>query len=131
MPTKKEPLIIKELNKIRSKKGLKKLVTSDGELYFETTNKDYEKCAKITKRAVNKAEVAATKGDKVTEDYWQAYWDEIGVDNTTGIDVPLHLRGGEFHWNFEEKPMSLTDKITWVLTGVNVAILISLVIKNI
>jgi len=57
--------------------------------------------------------------------------DEIGIDNDPGIDVPLHARGGDWKWNFEKKPMSLTDKITWVLTAVNVAILISLVIKNV
>lgn len=56
--------------------------------------------------------------------------DEIGVDNATGIDVPLHLRGGSFQWNFQKR-MPWYDKVTWVLTGVNVAILISLVIKNV
>ena len=56
--------------------------------------------------------------------------DEIGVDNNPGIDVPLHLRGGAWKWNFEKK-MSMEDKITWVLTAVNVAILISLVIENV
>ena len=56
--------------------------------------------------------------------------DEIGVDNATGIYVPLHLRGGSFQWNFQKR-MPWYDKVTWVLTGVNVAILISLVIKNI
>lgn len=49
-------------------------------------------------------------------------WDEL--------EIP-HLRGGDWKWNFEKKPMSLQDKITWVLTAVNVAILISLVIKNV
>lgn len=57
--------------------------------------------------------------------------DEVGVDNDPEIDAPIHLQGGEWNWNFEKKPMSLVDKITWVLTAVNVAILISLVIKNI
>lgn len=55
--------------------------------------------------------------------------EDIIWDNA--IDVPIHLRGGEFHWNFDKKPMQLVDKITWVLTAVNVAILISLFIKNI
>jgi hypothetical protein len=57
--------------------------------------------------------------------------DEVGVDNDPGIDVPVHARGLTSKWNFEKKPMSLTDKITWVLTVVNVAILITLVIQNI
>ena len=55
--------------------------------------------------------------------------DEIGVDNATGIDVPLHLRGGSFQWNFQKR-MPWYDKVTWVLTGVNVAIFITLVIRN-
>lgn len=83
-----------------------------------------------TKRAVNKAKVAAAKGDKAIKEYWQAYWDEIGIDNDPGIDVPLHARGGEWKWNFQKK-MPWYDKVTWVLTAVNVGILISLVIKNV
>ena len=68
--------------------------------------------------------------DQITK-YWDNYdSDEIGVDNATGIDVPLHLRGGSFQWNFQKR-MPWYDRVTWVLTGVNVAILISLVIKNI
>ena len=68
--------------------------------------------------------------DQITK-YWDNYEsDEIGVDNATGIDVPLHLRGGSFQWNFQKR-MPWYDKVTWVLTGVNVAILISLVIKNV
>ena len=53
--------------------------------------------------------------------------DEVGVDNNQAIDVPISLRGREFRWNFDKPKMSLVDKITWVLTAVNVAILISLV----
>lgn len=45
------------------------------------------------------------------------------------LEIPT-LCGGEFHWNFEKPKMSLTDKVTWVLTAVNVAILISLIVKN-
>ncbi len=45
-------------------------------------------------------------------------------------EEPIHLRGGEFHWNFDKKPMQLVDKITWVLTAVNVAIFVTLLIKN-
>ena len=56
---------------------------------------------------------------------------QVGVDSDPSIDVPIHLRGGEFHWNFEKEPMPLVDKITLVLTVVNVAILICLVIKNV
>ena len=55
--------------------------------------------------------------------------DEVGVDNAIGTDVPLHLRGGSFQWNFQKK-MPWYDKVTWVLTAVNVAILITLIIKN-
>lgn len=51
--------------------------------------------------------------------------DQVGVDNDPGIDVPLHARGGQWKWNYENK-MPLHDKITWVLTAVNVAILITL-----
>lgn len=61
---------------------------------------------------------------------WDKKWDEIGVDNDPGIDVPLHARGGHFSWNFEKKSMPWYNKVTWGLTAVNVAILISLVIKN-
>ena len=65
------------------------------------------------------------------DNYWKRYKsDEIGVDNAVGVDVPLHLRGGSFQWNFQKR-MPWYDKVTWVLTGVNVAILISLVIKNV
>ena len=92
---KKEPVVIKEINKIRAKKGLKPMVSSDGELFHAPE------------------------------------LDQVGVDNDPGIDVPLHLRGGHFKWNFEKTPMSIYDKITLVLTLVNVAILISLVIKNV
>ena len=68
--------------------------------------------------------------DQITK-YWDNYdSDEIGVDNAVGIDVPLHIRGGSFQWNFQKR-MPWYDKVTWVLTGVNVAILISLVIKNV
>ena len=56
----------------------------------------------------------------------------LNVPTTTeDIDVPPHLRGGDWKRNFEKKPISLTDKITWVLTVVNVIILISLVIRNV
>lgn len=91
----------------------------------------------------------ATK-KRVTKDYKKASLKEIANDpNDVGIpadwegwkrysascdepeiEIP-HLRGGDWKWNFEKKPMSLADKITWVLTVVNVAILISLVIKNV
>jgi hypothetical protein len=55
--------------------------------------------------------------------------DEQNVDNAVGTDVPLHLRGGSFQWNFQKR-MPWYDKVTWVLTGVNVAIFITLVINN-
>lgn len=69
-------------------------------------------------------------GYKSGMDDCHAYLDEAGVNNDKGIDVPLHARGGEWKWNFEKR-MPLVDKITWVLTAVNVAILITLVIKNV
>lgn len=57
--------------------------------------------------------------------------DQVGVDNDPGIDVPLHVRGGHFKWNFEKtRTMPWYDKVTWVLTAVNVAILSYLIIKN-
>ncbi len=52
------------------------------------------------------------------------------LEKQEDIEIP-HLRGGDWKWNFEKKSMPLTDKITWVLTVVNVAIFISLVIKNV
>lgn len=58
--------------------------------------------------------------------------DEVGVDNTPHeIDVPLHLQGGEFHWNFEKRRWTVADKVTLALTIVNIAILITLIVKNI
>ena len=89
---------------------------------------------KKIKPQIDKAVKAAELGDKAQAEYWQANWDEPGVDNDPGIDVPLHLRGGHFTWNFEESKPSFMDKyvneVTWVLTVVNVAILISLITKN-
>ena len=68
--------------------------------------------------------------DEITK-YWDEYeLDQIGVDNDPGIDVPLHARGLTSEWNFQKR-MPWYDKVTWVLTAVNVAILISLVIKNV
>ena len=83
-----------------------------------------------TKKITTKKKVSKSKSiNSIPNDKWQAYWDEIGVDNEPDIDVPLHARGGQWKWNFENK-VSLTDKITWVLTVVNVAILITLIIEN-
>lgn len=78
---------------------------------------------KTTKKAITKS-----VQESINRAY-QAELDEIGVDNAVDIDVPLHLRGGEFHWNFEKKT-PLVDKILWVLAVVEVAILISLIVKN-
>ena len=79
-----------------------------------------------TKKTTNSFEKKKVKelNDEITK-----YWDEFGVDNDEGIDVPLHLRGGQWTWNFEKK-MPLVDKITLVITIVNVAILISLVVAH-
>lgn len=73
----------------------------------------------------NNAELAVEKGDEAM----RKYLDQVGVDNDPGIDVPLHIRGGHFKWNFQKR-MPWYDKVTWVLTGVNVAILGYLIIKN-
>jgi len=67
--------------------------------------------------------------DQITK-YWDNYgFDEVGVDNAVGIDVPLHIRGGSFQWNFQKR-MPWYDKVTWVLTAVNVAIFITLVVAH-
>ena len=97
----------------------------------KVTNMDYRmKIAKIGRDDEFEKKKLDELNDQITK-YWDNYdSDEIGVDNTTGIDVPLHLRGGSFQWNFQKR-MPWYDKVTWVLTGVNVAILISLVIKNV
>ena len=97
----------------------------------KVTNMDYRmKIAKIGKDDEFEKKKLDDLNDQITK-YWDNYEsDEIGVDNATGIDVPLHLRGGSFQWNFQKR-MPWYDKVTWVLTGVNVAILISLVIKNV
>lgn len=67
--------------------------------------------------------------EKAFNDAIEKHLDEVGVDNAVGTDVPLHLRGGSFKWNFQKR-MPWYDKVTWVLTGVNVAIFITLVINN-
>ena len=97
----------------------------------KVTNMDYRmKIAKIGRDDEFEKKKLDDLNDQITK-YWDNYEsDEIGVDNATGIDVPLHLRGGSFQWNFQKR-MPWYDKVTWVLTGVNVAILISLVIKNV
>ena len=97
----------------------------------KVTNMDYRmKIAKIGRDDEFEKKKMDELNDQITK-YWDEYEsDEIGVDNATGIDVPLHLRGGSFQWNFQKR-MPWYDKVTWVLTGVNVAILISLVIKNV
>jgi len=94
-------------------------------------NTDYRmKIAKIGRDDEFEKKKLDDLNDQITK-YWDKYEsDEIGVDNATGIDVPLHIRGGSFQWNFQKR-MPWYDKVTWVLTGVNVAILISLVIKNV
>lgn len=88
---------------------------------------------KTTKRATKKV---LTPGFKKIELNQEPQWDLSNKDHIDWnkqweeLEIP-HLRGGDWKWNFEKKPMSLQDKITWVLTAVNVAILISLVIKNV
>lgn len=77
---------------------------------------------KTTKRVVKEDNFIGANGYTDKEWETQQRWNEL--------EIP-HLRGGDWKWNFEKKPMSLTDKITWVITVVNIAILISLVIKNV
>ena len=77
---------------------------------------------KTTKRAVkekkfNQKEVIEKINKTLSDE-----WDEV--------EIP-HLRGGDWKWNFEKKSMPWYDKATVALTVVNVAILISLVIKNV
>lgn len=94
---------------------------------------------KTTKRSVRKPfiDLYKVEREKLIKDLEKQMdqtdfeFDEIGVDNDPGIDVPLHTRGGHFKWNFEEDVTPWYDKVTWVLTAVNVAIFISLVIKNV
>lgn len=67
-------------------------------------------------------------GDKYVD--FDSAWDELEVPTLRRIPK---IEINEFKSGFAPKlkyPMSLTDKITWVLIAVNVAILISLVIKN-
>lgn len=104
-----------------SKKVIKKKGKSVEDAYMEAVVKPIAKKIKKSIEEKQKWEKLYPLTDK--------QWDEIGVDNDPGIDVPLHARGGQWKWNFEKK-MSLTDKITWVLTVVNVAILISLFIAH-
>lgn len=79
----------------------------------------------ISKKADGIVNTYASKGD--------IELDQPGIDNDLGIDVPLHARGLTSKWNFQKtkKRMPWYDKVTWVLTAVNVVILISLVIKNV
>lgn len=96
----------------------------------KVTNTDYRRrIAEIGRDDEFEKKKLDDLNDQITK-YWDEYdSDEIGVDNATGIDVPLHLRGGSFQWNFQKR-MPWYDKVTWVLTGVNVAIFITLVINN-
>ena len=97
----------------------------------KVTNTDYRRrIAEIGRDDEFEKKKLDDLNDQITK-YWDNYdSDEIGVDNATGVDVPLHLRGGSFKWNFQKR-MPWYDKVTWVLTGVNVAIFITLIIKNI
>lgn len=84
-----------------------------------------------TQRDIHFYDMGAQNQARVFESGGCKNWDEKGVDNDPDIDVPLHARGGHFNWNFEyKKAMSITDKITWVLTAVNVAIFITLFVTN-
>ena len=106
--------------------------------------------AKITKDITKKEwdqEGAIKEVDKMMREWEEIKFDKIGVDNDPGIDVPLHAKGGAWKWNFQEQDafdegtvcgyesaasdFKIVNRITWVLTAVNVGILISLVIKNV
>jgi len=106
-------------------------------------DKKWDELEVPTKRAVRKPFIDVFKADREAylkdrikdltyESKEYKDYDEIGADNDPGIDVPLHTRGLTSKWNFQKtkKRMPWYDKVTWVLTAVNVAILISLVIKN-
>lgn len=100
------------------------------------TNPAAKKIREENKRAVKKVVAKITKD--ITKKEWNMEGainkiNEIGIDNDPGIDVPLHARGLTSKWNFQKtkKRMPWYDKVTWVLTAVNVVILISLVIKNV
>lgn len=83
-----------------------------------------------TQRDIHFYDMGAESQARLFESNGYKNWDEKGVDNDPGIDVPLHARGGQWKWNYEKK-MPLTDKITLVLTVVNVLILLTLIIKNV
>lgn len=78
----------------------------------KTTN---NKRKAISKKEVNEKKKALDKA------IYDKQWEEL--------DIPT-LRAGHFSWDTEPK-MSPINKLTLVLTVVNVAILISLVIKNV
>jgi hypothetical protein len=83
----------------------------------------------IKRKAINKKEV---KNNDVQGRNIAADLDELEVPNIkghTGIDYfYTNSKTGEIK---RLTGISLPNKITWVLTAVNVAILISLVIKNV
>ena len=64
-----------------------------------------------------------TKSPKIkkTTSTYDKQWDDL--------EIPT-LRGGEWKWNFKEEKMSTVNKVTLVLTLINVAILITLFVKN-
>lgn len=115
------------------------LLKVEREAYIKDLEKDLDKSdiKFTTKRVVKDVKKDIERLNKINKGIREAshkllalYPAKEYLEKQEGIEIP-HLRGGDWKWNFEKKPMSLQDKITWVLTAVNVAILISLVIKNV
>ena len=70
---------------------------------------------KVTKKVAKKTPVW-NKPVSISDKDWSKFApvDEVGVDNDEGIDVPIHMRGGMFQWNFNKKK-DHSVKIMWVL----------------
>jgi len=90
--------------------------------------RDYLK-KKKTKRVVKKDNFIGAKG--YTDKEWeiQQRWNELEIPSLNRYD--MSKKKYDIIKIKEKEETSLLNKITWVLTAVNVAILISLVIKNI
>lgn len=111
MKTTKVPTVIKEINKIRAKKGLELMVTEDGELYKIPT----KKTVKAKEKALHEA---------ISDLKWQEWADmEVPTRKELGVEY------GTFSWDLTT-PMSKWDKITLVLTLTNIAIVVAIVMTN-
>ena len=76
-----------------------------------------------TKKKVAKKTQVWNKPVSISDKDWRTFWDKektglnvegIRNNDDEGIDVPIHMRGGMFQWNFEEKK-DHSVKIMWVL----------------